>query len=53
MQSLPEMNGAPGVSTFSFTIIFPGEKQANIWIIVVYHEIDIPKEMSIITRERV
>ena len=33
MQSLPEMNGAPGVSTFSFTLIFSGEIQANIRII--------------------
>ena len=33
MQSLPEMNGAPGVSTFSFTLLqSPGEKQANIRI---------------------
>ena len=33
MQSLPKMNGALRVSTFSFTVIFSGEKQANIWII--------------------
>ena len=33
MQSLPEMNGVPGVSTFSFTLFqSPGEKQANIRI---------------------
>ena len=33
MQRLPEMNGVPGVSTFSFTLLqSPGEKQANIRI---------------------
>ena len=33
-QSLPEMSGVPGVHTFSFSLPFPGEKQANILIIL-------------------
>ena len=48
IQSLPAMNGVPGVSNFSFTLFqSPGEKQANIRItsrevrIVVYHETDV------------
>ena len=28
-QSLPEMNGVSGVSSFSFPLPFPGEKKAN------------------------
>ena len=49
-QSLPEMSGVPGVHTFSFSLPFPGEKQANILIILEGDKIccvswDTPKEM--------